>query len=64
MLPEAAADDAADCSQQGRLARPVGAEDGDETAGAHLDRDVAQGLDRTVSDVEIGDFQHQASSPR
>ena len=55
-------DDAADGTQQGRLAGPVGAEEGDDLALADLDGDVAQHLDAVVADVQLA-YGEQRQAP-
>ena len=54
---------AADGHQQGGLAGPVGADEGDDLALPDLDVDTLQGLDLTIKRMNALDVQHHESPP-
>jgi hypothetical protein len=58
---------AGDRLEAGGLARAVGADQGDQLAGAHLERDALHGLDAAIGDLEVADLEdgvaHAASVP-
>ena len=55
---------AGDRPQRGGLAGPVGAEQGDDLAVGHDQREAAQHQDHlVVDDLEVGDLQHRAALP-
>ena len=58
------AEHAGDHPHRGRLARPVGAEQGDDLPGLDPDRDVADGQSAAVRIGEAGHLQHRLASRR
>ena len=50
--------------QRRRLAGPVRAEQGDDLARAHLEREIEQDLGLPVERVDVPHLEHQASAPR
>jgi hypothetical protein len=64
--PGARALDAGDRADERGLARPVRADDGDDLARGHLERDALERLRVAVVEVEVLDGEHQTSvsSPR
>src|SRR5262249_41181478 len=58
-------EDAGDRLEQGGLPGTVGAQDGDDGAGRHLDRHALQHQDDVlIDDLDVVDFQHGAPSAR
>ncbi len=58
-LPAPGAQDAADGHQRGGFARAVGADERDDLAVVHMERDVPQGLDIAVIGIHTAQFKHR-----